>query len=625
MTDSTMGAHVPWDVSLGTLIDADLPTRIAALEALCGAMSSTDIQDERDAHSGVELGEASVRVHRACDRLTGKRYQWLAAEEADGRWATSAFRPRTFASHVAHTHGITYGNARQMVRLTRQLRDEIPQFAAALRAGEIGPDQVVAFASTALTSSTRVAALDEQVELASEQATSADGGGAPGSDTSPEEDHAEDGSPSPGEPETEPEPELSSVSVETLLLQQARQLRPDQVRRLGKHFAQVADPDADDRGYRKAKEREYLELARTLDGWHLSGFLTEEHGRLVRTAMEAVMTPPAPDDQRSPDQRRAQALADLAHLALDQGLAGSRASVRPHLGVLIGPRDFERLLRESGASRTGGADQRKRSERRRDSGGREQDSSGHRHSDCPTAGRPGAEQLANPPAPDRATDRRPDRKPDRESDRTPDRQAHRKPDREPDSAPDTDPTESEGPAGRSGSAPPGHRRGTTNGDPAELTEIDWGTRLRESPPMFDDGTGPVPPGLLQQLAGCGDVYRVLFSPEGEVINQGRSHRVFTAAQRRALVARDRGCTWPGCTAPPSICESHHARVHWADGGLTDVANGALLCYHHHDVVDARSIEMTRQDGIWIFTRPDGTVLSTDLYGTTAAPGWTLAG
>src|SRR5699024_2356995 len=78
------------------------------------------------------------------------------------------------------------------------------------------------------------------------------------------------------------------LTVEQYLLGQAQQLRPDQVRHLGRHFARVADPDADERGYQQAKEREYVEFVRTLDGWHLSGVLTEESGRLLRTALDAV-------------------------------------------------------------------------------------------------------------------------------------------------------------------------------------------------------------------------------------------------------------------------------------------------------------------------------------------------
>src|SRR5699024_11398123 len=122
------------------------------------------------------------------------------------------------------------------------------------------------------------------------------------------------------------------------------QLTIHQLRRRGRHSPHVADPEADERGYRKTKEREYLEPVRTLDGWHLSGFLTEENGRLIRTAMQAVMSPPAPDDHRTSDQRRPQALADVAHLVLDKGLAGTHASVRPHLGVLIGPAHLDQQL-----------------------------------------------------------------------------------------------------------------------------------------------------------------------------------------------------------------------------------------------------------------------------------------
>src|SRR5699024_10334517 len=146
------------------------------------------------------------------------------------------------------------------------------------------------------------------------------------------------------EEQTPPGADQPEETVEEFLLDQARQLTVNQVRRLGRHFAQVADPDADERGYRDAKQREYLELVRTLDGWHLSGFLTEENGRLIRTAMDALMSPPAPDDERTGDQRRAQAHADVAHLVLTQGLVGNRGSVRLHLGVLIGAADLDHLL-----------------------------------------------------------------------------------------------------------------------------------------------------------------------------------------------------------------------------------------------------------------------------------------
>jgi len=39
----------------------------------------------------------------------------------------------------------------------------------------------------------------------------------------------------------------------------------------------------------------------------------------------------------------------------------------------------------------------------------------------------------------------------------------------------------------------------------------------------------------------------------------------------ALIARDAGCSFPGCTHPASWCERHHI-LDWILGGLTDLDN-----------------------------------------------------
>lgn len=66
----------------------------------------------------------------------------------------------------------------------------------------------------------------------------------------------------------------------------------------------------------------------------------------------------------------------------------------------------------------------------------------------------------------------------------------------------------------------------------------------------------------------------------EVLEQGRSQRRFTTAQKKALRVRDRGCVYPGCNAPPEWCEAHHVED-WAKGGNTDIEDGALLCTKDH--------------------------------------------
>jgi len=74
---------------------------------------------------------------------------------------------------------------------------------------------------------------------------------------------------------------------------------------------------------------------------------------------------------------------------------------------------------------------------------------------------------------------------------------------------------------------------------------------------------------------------------GQVLDLGYGPRCFTTGQTKALWLRDGGCTIPGCGMPARWCDAHHLQ-HWADGGRTDLDNGALLCgYHHGWVHDKR--------------------------------------
>jgi hypothetical protein len=48
----------------------------------------------------------------------------------------------------------------------------------------------------------------------------------------------------------------------------------------------------------------------------------------------------------------------------------------------------------------------------------------------------------------------------------------------------------------------------------------------------------------------------------------------------ALIARDAGCSFPGCTHPPGWCDRHHI-LDWIRGGRTDLDNLTLLGRYHH--------------------------------------------
>jgi hypothetical protein len=138
--------------------------------------------------------------------------------------------------------------------------------------------------------------------------------------------------------------------------------------------------------------------------------------------------------------------------------------------------------------------------------------------------------------------------------------------------------------------------------PTALPDIPAGWEVA----VLGDGT-PIPASVLARVACDAEVTRIVFGPRSEVLDVGRAERVYPASLRRAVVARDRHCTYPGCHRPPTFGEIHHVR-HWAaHQGETSVANGILLCWQHHDLVHSRylTIERDHTRGRWAFRERDG--------------------
>jgi hypothetical protein len=111
------------------------------------------------------------------------------------------------------------------------------------------------------------------------------------------------------------------------------------------------------------------------------------------------------------------------------------------------------------------------------------------------------------------------------------------------------------------------------------------TGLGEDPraeALTDDGLR-LSVAAVRRLACDAELIPVCLGTDGEVLDVGRLARLVTPALWRALVARDRHCTFPGCTRPPVMCHAHHI-VHWADGGKTCLDNLVLVCGEHHRVL-----------------------------------------
>ena len=99
-------------------------------------------------------------------------------------------------------------------------------------------------------------------------------------------------------------------------------------------------------------------------------------------------------------------------------------------------------------------------------------------------------------------------------------------------------------------------------------------------------------GELRRLACTAGIIPAVLGGGSEILDLGRTSRLFSRAQRKALRVRDRRCRARGCTIPAPWCEAHHLTP-WALGGATDLDDGVLLCSFHHHRAHDPTYEMER--------------------------------
>ena len=126
----------------------------------------------------------------------------------------------------------------------------------------------------------------------------------------------------------------------------------------------------------------------------------------------------------------------------------------------------------------------------------------------------------------------------------------------------------------------------------------------------DPGTGqlvsqlatgePLPPSVLDLLSCNAALTGVLYDTAGTPLWRGTTKRTATAAQLRALIARDGGCI--GCHIHPALCQAHHIRP-VSQGGPTTIANMALLCWHCHNKVHHNQWAVRRRNGRLVLEPP----------------------
>ena len=144
----------------------------------------------------------------------------------------------------------------------------------------------------------------------------------------------------------------------------------------------------------------------------------------------------------------------------------------------------------------------------------------------------------------------------------------------------------------------GHRGPSTE----IIVRADLGDLLDECGGMGEiAGAGPVPASVIDRLSCNADISVVLFGKQLTPLYEAAAGRAPTAAQRRALIARDGACI--GCGAVPTDCQAHHI-VPWKCGGATRVDNLVLVCWSCHDRIHDHNWQVVVRDGRYRLVPPD---------------------
>jgi Domain of unknown function (DUF222) len=115
---------------------------------------------------------------------------------------------------------------------------------------------------------------------------------------------------------------------------------------------------------------------------------------------------------------------------------------------------------------------------------------------------------------------------------------------------------------------------------------------------------PIAPDTVRRVACTAGILPVVLDGKSRPLDLGTSQRYASAAQRLALTVRDRGCVFPGCDRPHTICDAHHLLEHPV--GPTNLENLALVCEAHHHLVHEGGWRLQRlDDGGWLARSPTG--------------------
>lgn len=106
----------------------------------------------------------------------------------------------------------------------------------------------------------------------------------------------------------------------------------------------------------------------------------------------------------------------------------------------------------------------------------------------------------------------------------------------------------------------------------------------------------IPIGEIRRRLATDGAIPIVLGGQSEVLDVGREMRLANDTIRRAVLARDGGCFYPGCRVPPDHLEMCHIDG-WAAGGGTSVAGLTPGCACHHHMADNGLLQLLIHNGL----------------------------
>lgn len=141
-----------------------------------------------------------------------------------------------------------------------------------------------------------------------------------------------------------------SRALEKPLLDIARHVAPSELHHKVRQVRDTLHADDLDDAWLKGMDKRDIRLARTSEGWHLTGFLDIETGAKLKTILKNHSVPRDSGDTRAPAQRRMDALDDLCTKTLEQGLPADNG-IRPHIFVTVDADTLKSIANQAASKR----------------------------------------------------------------------------------------------------------------------------------------------------------------------------------------------------------------------------------------------------------------------------------